>query len=47
MWLLPNDDAVPLATDAGKPVVVDAPESEAAAAFRDVAGAFVATARRN
>jgi septum site-determining protein MinD len=39
---VPDDDAVPLATDAGNPVAVHAPESAASKAFRDVAGAFTA-----
>lgn len=37
---VPDDDAVPLATDAGSPVVTHAPESEATKAFRAVAKSF-------
>lgn len=44
---VPDDDTIPLATDAGKPVAVHAPESTASKAFRDVATTFTATARRD
>jgi MinD-like ATPase involved in chromosome partitioning or flagellar assembly len=43
---IPDDDAIPLATDAGEPVVVHRPDSDVSKRFRDVAAAFSASARR-
>lgn len=43
---VPDDDTVPLATDAGKPIVVHSPEKGVSKAFRDVAAAFTATSRQ-
>jgi septum site-determining protein MinD len=37
---VPEDSAVPTAQDRGRPVVVDAPNSPAASAYREIAGAL-------